>query len=258
MTEAKADNFSSSELMTVTMMRELKDGELAIMGAVSMLPMCACRASQITHAPNLWYIAGGSGSVSPRQEPLVYSSCDYALLRSDGAINLLDVIAVEGYRIDVFFAGGLQIDKYGNCNLVCVGDYKKPKLRGPGSVGLPFLSRAKRTIIYTMSHNARTLVEKVDFNSGPGFLSGPEAWKAQGLPGQGPSLVVTPLCVMDFDPETKTMRLKSLNPGVALEQVVENTGFELVIPPDLPTTQPPTELELAAIRQVDRSGILRH
>ncbi len=253
-------DYTVSELMAAVMMRDLKDGEIAIMGAVSMIPMTACRASQLTHAPNLWYIAGGSGSVNPRQEPLVWSSCDYALLRSDGALPLPDVILLEGHgnRIDVFFAGGLQIDKYGNCNLVCVGDYSHPKMRGPGTVGLPFLPRSKRTIIYTMSHNARTLVEKVDFNSGPGFLSGPEAWKAQGLPGQGPSLVVTPLCVMDFDPETKAMRLKSLNPGVTLEQVIDNTGFQLVITPEVPTTPPPTELELAAIRRVDRSGILRH
>ncbi len=112
-------------------------------------------------------------------------------------------------------------------------------------------------MIYTMSHNARTLVEKVDFNSGPGFLDGPETWAAKGLPGSGPSLVVTPLCVMDFDEKSKLMRLKSLHPGVTLAQVVENTGFELVIPDQIPVTTEPTETELKYLRQVDPKGIVR-
>jgi glutaconate CoA-transferase subunit B len=216
--------------------------------------------SQQTHAPNLHYIAGGSGAVNPHLDPLVFSSCDDENLRSDAALALPDIILLEGHgkRFDVFFAGGLQIDKYGNCNLICIGDWDKPALRGPGTVGLPFLPRAGRVVIYTTSHNARTLIEKVDFNSGPGFLDGPESWESKGLPGKGPSLVVTPLCVMDFHEETRIMRLKSLHPGVTLEQVIENTGFQLVIPDILPTTQEPTETELAYIDKVDPKGIVKN
>lgn len=252
--------YSISELMSCIMARHLKDGEVAVMGAVSMIPMAACRMSQLTHAPNLSYITGGSGAVNPKLDPLVFSSCDDDLLRSDSALALPDVILLEGHgkRFDVFFGGGLQIDKYGNCNLVCIGDYEKPALRGPGTVGLPFLPRAGRVVIYTTSHNARTLIEKVDFNSGPGFLDGPESWAEKGFPGSGPSLVVTPLCVMDFDDETKVMRLKSLHPGVTLEQVVENTGFQLVIPDSVPTTPEPTETELNFLRKIDPKGIVKN
>lgn len=254
--------YSIAELMACVIARDLKDGEVAVMGAVSMVPMSACRMAQLTHAPNLYYISGGSGAINPHLDPLVYSSCDEDNLRSDAALALPDVILLEGHgkRFDVFYAGGLQIDKYGNCNLICIGDWEKPSLRGPGTVGLPFLPRAGRVVIYTMSHNARTLIEKVDFNSGPGYLDGPKSYaeKYKDLPGKGPAIVVTPLCVMDFDEETKIMRLKSLHPGVTVEQVVENTGFQLVIPDNVPTTQEPTEDELTYLRKVDPKGIVKN
>lgn len=252
--------YSTGELMACVMARHLKDGEVAVMGAVSMAPMAACRLAQETHAPNLYYISGGSGAINPHLDPLVFSSCDDENLRSDAALALPDVILLEGHgkRFDVFFGGGLQIDKYGNCNLICIGDWEKPALRGPGTVGLPFLPRAGRVVIYTTSHNARTFVEKVDFQSGPGFLDGPESWKNKNFPGNGPSLVVTPLCVMDFDETTKVMRLQSVHPGVTVEQVVENTGFQLVVPAKVTITPEPTETELNILRQVDPLKIVKN
>ena len=253
-------NYSTGELMASVMAHHLTDGEVAVMGAVSMVPMAACRLAQYTHAPNLSYISGGSGAVSPYLDPLVFSSCDDENLRAEAALALPDVILLEGHgkRFDIFFGGGLQIDKYGNCNLICIGDWDKPALRGPGTVGLPFLPRAGRVVIYTTSHNARTFVEKVDFLSGPGFLDGPESFAKQNLPGNGPALVVTPLAVLDFDETTKLMRLKSVHPGVTVDQVKENTGFQLVIPSEVPATPEPTAEELTILRQVDPMGIVRN
>ncbi|KLU61263.1 3-oxoadipate CoA-transferase subunit B [Peptococcaceae bacterium CEB3] len=262
--EGKGDagerGYSVAELMAAVMARHLKDGEVAVMGAVSMIPMAACRLAQETHAPNLSYIAGGSGAVNPHLEPLVFSSCAEENLRADAVLPLADVILLEGHgqRFSVFFGGGLQIDKYGNCNLVCVGDWYNPVLKGPGTVGLPFLPRAGRAVLYTTSHNARTFVEKVDFNSGPGFLDGPETWSRQGLPGEGPALVVTPLCVFDFEEQSKVMRLKSLHPGVSREEVMGNTGFKPVLPAEVPTTPEPTLSELAILRRLDPVGVLRN
>lgn len=250
--------YATSELMASIMAHHLQDGEVAVMGAVSMVPMAACRLAQETHAPNLTWIAGGSGAVNPRLYPLVPSSCDYDLLRSDCALPLPDVILLEGRgAFDVFFAGGLQIDQFGNCNLVCVGDWEKPALRGPGTVGLPFLPRARRVVIYTQAHNRRTFVPKVDFLSGPGFLSGGEELASYGVPGKGPALVVTPLATMDFEPESKRMRLKTVHPGVTVEQVRDNTGFDLIIPDRVPESAPPTEEELAILRAIDPAGIVR-
>lgn len=251
----EATDYTLGELMAIVFSNHLKDNELIIMGASSAIPMAACRLAQMTHAPGLSYIAGGSGAVNPRLEPLVASSCDAQNLRSDCVLALPDVIDVEARKIDVFFAGGLQIDKFGNCNLLGIGNLKELKFRGPGSVGLPFLSRAKRFMIYTTSHSKRTFVEKVDFISGPGFLDGTNF---EGrIMGRGPTLVVTPLCVMDFDEKTKIMRLKSTHPGVTVEQIKENTGFELIIPEKVSVTHLPTKHQIDILRKLDPFGLLK-
>ncbi|MHB8262452.1 MAG: CoA-transferase subunit beta [Acidimicrobiales bacterium] len=252
-------DWSSSELMATVLASQLHDGEVAIMGTASAIPQASCRLAQLTHAPNFSYIAGGTCSVNPYQQPLVASACDYHLLRAETAVPLTDVVLMEGRGdvFDIFFAGGIQIDVYGNCNLVAVGSWDHPHPRGPGSVGLPFLSRVGRTLIYTTSHNRRTFVEKVDFLSGPGFLDGPMSWQEAKLTGGGPAIVVTPLCTMTFNPETLRMRLATLHPGVELPQVVEATGFELEIEEPVSFTPPPSSEQLDILRAMDPNGLLR-
>jgi len=254
--------YSRSELMAVELAAHLRDDDVAVMGTASSLPQVACRLAQLTHAPGLWFIAGGTCSVNPHLSPVVESCCDFDLLRADTTIPLSDVVLLEGRGdvLTVFFAGGLQIDAYGNCNLVSVGEWSRPALRGPGTVGLPFLSRVGRVLIYTASHNKRTFVEKVDFLSGPGFLGGPDDWASAGLSGGGPALVVTPLCTMDFDPVSLRMRLVSVHPGVEVDQVRNATGFDLLIPdsPDsVPVTAAPTPRQLSLLRDVDTDGLLK-
>ncbi|HCU94103.1 MAG TPA: hypothetical protein DHU96_15810 [Actinobacteria bacterium] len=252
-------NWSVSELMTVSLARELRDGEVTVMGTASAIPQAACRLAQLTHAPSLWYVAGGTCSVNPYLAPLVPSACDFELLRAETAVPLNDIVLLEGRGdvFDTFFAGGIQVDAYGNCNLVAVGSWDRPSLRGPGSVGLPFLGRVGRVLIYTASHNPKTFVEKVDFVSGPGYLGGPRSWRAARLPGGGPALVVTPLCTMDFDPVTLRARLRSVHPGVDAGQVRAGTGFELGGPRTVPVTPAPTRAELAILRRLDPRGVLR-
>jgi glutaconate CoA-transferase subunit B len=240
---------SKGELMATTLARGLKDKEVVIMGAFSALPMLASRLAQFTHAPNLTFICGGSGAINPVLDPLPQSSCDDRLLKAECVYSLPDVIDLEARpEIDVFFAGGLQIDARGNCNLVGIGTPGELKFRGPGSVGLPFLSRAGRFIIYTMAHNTRNFVPEVDFISGPGFID-------QEVLSNGPSMVVTPLCVMDFEEEK--MRLKSTHPGVTVEMVTGNTGFDLIIPEDVRETPLPTQEEIDFMRRIDPLGSAR-
>jgi glutaconate CoA-transferase subunit B len=251
--------FSRSELMAIELAAHLRDDDVAVMGTASALPQVACRVAQLTHAPGLWSIAGGTCSVNPHLSPVVSSCCDFDLLRADTTVPLSDVVLLEGRGdvLTVFFAGGLQIDAYGNCNLVSVGDWASPTLRGPGTVGLPFLSRVGRVLIYTQSHNRRTFVEKVDFLSGPGFLGGPDQWASAGLSGGGPALVVTPLCTMDFDPDSLRMRLVSVHPGVEIDEVRKATGFDLLIPDSVPVTAAPTSAQLSILRGVDTDGLLK-
>ncbi|HUY74568.1 MAG TPA: CoA-transferase [Candidatus Dormibacteraeota bacterium] len=249
------------ELMAVEMSRHLAAGEVAIMGAVSSLPMAACRLAQQTHAPGSWYVAGGSGAVNPHLSPIPDSSCDERLLQADCVLPLPDVVMLEGRGdvFDVFFAGGLQIDAHGNTNLARIGDAAHPKLKGPGGVGLPFLPLAGRVIVYSMSHDTRTFVEKVDFVSGPGFLGGPAEWSRKRRSGHGPALIVTPLCTMDFDPDTLRARIRTVHPGVTAARVQEMTGFDLRQAPgsEACETAPPSRLELEVLRRIDSAGVLR-
>ena len=254
-----APPFSRGELMAVELSRHLRNDDVTVMGTASAIPQIACRLAQLTHAPDLYSIAGGTCSVNPHLGPVVPSCGDYDLLRADTSLSLNDVVLLEGRAdvLTVFFAGGLQIDAYGNCNLVAVGDYGHPTLRGPGTVGLPFLSRVGRVLIYTQSHNPRTFVDHVDFLSGPGFLQGPSEWKAADLPGGGPQLVVTPLCTMGFDTATLRMRLESVHPGVDVAQVRAATGFDLIIPESVPVTAEPTARQLSLLRSLDTNGLLK-
>jgi glutaconate CoA-transferase subunit B len=258
---AKSEAYTIPELITVVLARHIEDGWLAVVGTASYEAAIACRLAQMTHAPNLTWLFGGIGAVNPQLKPMPPSTADGRGMR--GAESVIGIDEVDDYelagRVDLFFAGGIQIDRYGNLNLVCVGDYGHPRFRGPGSVGLPFLSRVKRVFIFTRAQNRRTFVEKVDFVSGVGYLEGPGSRSRKGLKeDEGPSLVVTNLAVMDFDPASKRMRLKSLHPGVSLGTVIENTGFDLLRDSDVPSTPPPTEAELRLIRkEIDTEGILR-
>jgi len=236
--------WSRTELMACVMARAFRDGEVVVMGAVPALPLAACRLAKALNAPSLSYIVGGSGTVNPKPGTLPSQSCDPGLAGGPCTLPLPEVVLLEGRgdALDVFCAGGLQIDVHGNCNLVCVGDPAKPKLRGPGSVGLPFLPAVGRVVFYTTAHTPRVFVERVDFVSGAGDRA---------------ELVVTPLATMDFEPGSRRMRLASTHPGVSVQEVVEATGFELVRPAFVPETAAPTDLELATLRSLDPEGMLR-
>ena len=110
------------------------------------------------------------------------------------------------------------------------------------------------------SHSPRLLVARCDYISAYGWGSGgADARRRMGIPGGGPKYCITPLCIMDFAEDSKRMRLKSMHPGISVETVKQATGFELVIPNSPPTTEPPTEEELHALRtRVDLAGRLRH
>jgi glutaconate CoA-transferase subunit B len=248
----QAGEVARGHIMASVISRALKDGERVVMGANSLLPMAAARLAQQTHAPNVIIIAGASGGVNTLVEPLVPSSGDYANLVAEAVLPFPEVLMLQmSGHTDVFFAGGLQIDRYGNCNLAYVGEAQHPTLRGPGSAGVPWAQNSARTILYTTSHTRRVFVPRVDFVSYPG-------WNAStgGTGRGGPQLVVTPLAVMDFG-DGGRMRLVSLHPGVTVDEVRENTGFDLLMPDaDVPSTPGPSVLELRLLREMDPDALL--
>lgn len=159
-----------------------------------------------------------------------------------------------------FFVGALQVDPYGNTNLLGVRARDgRPAMRGPGCVGTPSVTAVAESFnILLNRHTPATFVARCDYVSCPGWVDGrPRAREALGLRG-GPDLCLSPLGVFDFSPRTRRMRLRSVHPGVTTADVVAATGFELEIPDTVPETAPPTEEELELLRtRVDRHGELR-
>jgi glutaconate CoA-transferase subunit B len=168
------------------------------------------------------------------------------------ATSMADVMETcQRGLIDYTFLGGAQIDAYGNLNSTLIGsDYQKPKVRFPGSGGANDLASLCWRIMVVTSHDRRRFVEKLDFLTTPGYLTGPGAREAVGLPsGTGPYRVITDLAVMGYGEATKRMEVLSLHPSVSLEQVRAATGFELTVHEPLTSTTPPTERELTILRE---------
>jgi glutaconate CoA-transferase subunit B len=159
--------------------------------------------------------------------------------------------------IEYGFLGGAQIDPFGNLNSTVIGDYRHPKVRLPGSGGGNDVGSHCWQTIAIMRHDTRRFVEDVDFITTPGYLSGPGAREAAGLPPDtGPFRVVSNLAVLGFHPQSKRMMLLATQPGVSVEDVIENTGFDLVIAEQVESNPPPTEEELQLLRgEIDQDGL---
>ena len=262
MADAKhAPEYCPAEIMAAFLSRDLEDGELGVFGTFSQIPWVACQLARSTRAPNLWFICGPSAAINSSLPSLMWSVSDNRMhLGAEGRITLDGVMDMQGNPtfIDFGFYGGFQIDRHGNLNMAYVGDQKRPKFRGPGTVGTMATAWLNRVYLFTHGHTPRLFVDKVDFISGPGFIDGPKGREKAGSPArsEGPRYIVTPICVFDFDEETKQARLKSVHPGHTVEEVKTKTGFKPIIPSKVPETEPPTVEELAFLRAFDPDRIL--
>jgi glutaconate CoA-transferase subunit B len=172
---------------------------------------------------------------------------------------MIDFIDWKIHFFDFAILSALQVDRFGNINTVVVGDQARPKLRGPGTVGISALcGLAKRFYVVLTRHERGAFVPRVDFICGAGHLEGGDSRERAGLPAGGPKLVVSPLGVFDFEPVSKAMRVRSVHPGVTLEQVRDATGFDLVVDGTPPITVMPSEQELMLLRtRVDTRRTLK-
>jgi glutaconate CoA-transferase subunit B len=252
---AKPEEFNTLELMAVCGSRQIKNGEVVFIG--TGLPLIAAMLAKKTHAPGA-KIVYEAGFIDSNAKEIALSIADSRLgYHAAGAIGLIETLGLmlQGGHVDLGFVGAAQIDEYGNINTTYIGSFEKPTVRLPGSGGgNDIISSAKR-IVVIMTHEKRKMVKKLDYLTSPGFLDGPGARERIGLSGGGPSLVVTNLCQMDFDPETKRIRLASVHPGVTAQQVLENSGFDLIVPKKVPETESPTHEQLKLLRAIDPNGI---
>ncbi len=253
-----ANEYSPSELLICLSSRVMKDGATAFIG--TGIPMLAASLAQKMHAPTLIPVFefGGTGAILEKL-PLAVGDMR-TFNKATAASGICDIMetAQRGF-IEYGFLGGAQIDPYGNLNSTNIGAHDAPKVRLPGSGGGNDVGSLCWQLIAIMRHDARRFIEKIDFITTPGYLSGPGAREKAGLPaGTGPYRVVTNLCVMGFDDATKRMKVLSLNPGVTIEQVKENTGFDLLAAEHLDRNDPPTDEELRILREdVDPDGLYR-
>lgn len=259
-----ANSYTIDELMVTTLAANFSDGDQACNGMASFIPVAAFMLARMTHAPGLIWIAGSVG-LEPRPQRIPASTLEAPMWRD--SVMYLDQytdfwnLVSNGRWITKFCVGAAQLDQYGNANNSVIGeDYHDPKVRLPGTAGLADLcSMGKDLYYWNPNHSPRSLVERVDFISGAGYLDGGDARERLGL-GGGPQAVITNLAVLDFEPVSKRMRLKSVHPGVTIEQVREATGFELLLPEgDVPSTTPPSTEQLRLIREeIDPDGMRRH
>ncbi len=242
--------YNAMELMVCCAARLLEDGRTAAVG--TGVPCAAAMLAQRTHAPNL-VILFEAGGIAPQLPTMPISVGDSrAFHRAVMATSMADIMETcQRGLIDYTFLGGAQIDAYGNLNSTQIGgEHPRPKVRLPGSGGANDLASLCWRILVVTNHDRRRFVEKVDFLTTPGYLSGPGAREAAGLPpGSGPYRVITDLAVLGYDDGTKRMRILSLHPGVTLAQVRAATGFELGVREPLTATDPPTSEELRLLRE---------
>jgi glutaconate CoA-transferase subunit B len=216
------------EAMIGAISKLLKNGEWVATGTLSPIPVAGCLLAKHTHAPDITSIFYGDPAD-----------------RMPGGLHELFGLVQKG-KIDVFFLSGAQIDQQGNINLSCIGDYNRPKVRLPGGAASNMLyAMSRRTILFTTTHTKNLFVPRVDFANATAFdeeVSTP--WRRGGL-----SHIVTPLCVMRFDIGKKKIVLDAVFPGVSLEAVVENTGFDLEVGKgEIPTVTPLRDEELKILR----------
>src|SRR3989442_11765453 len=211
--------YNRMELMISCAARCLEDGRTVAVGTGA--PCAAAMLAQRTGAPDLvvFFESGGVGPQLPTMPISVGDSRTFD--RGVMATSMADVMETcQRGMMDYTFLGGAQIDAFGNLNSTMIGkDYAKPKVRLPGSGGANDLASFCWRILVVTNHDKRRFVEKLDFLTTPGYLTGAGAREAVGLPpGPGPYRVITDLAVIGYHDETRRMEVLRWNPGATLEQ----------------------------------------
>ena len=246
-------DFTSDEIMVTCMARQIEDGEVVAQGIATPLVASAYLLARKTHAPNLYFASAIGQSICRHPAPLSISNIESLWL--DRAITGVGFVRAAADVLPIlrpkeFFRPG-QIDMHGNFNNIAFGsDYAQPRLRLPGTGGIPDVTTFLDDIyLYVPRHSKVTFVKQLDFLSGLGY-------HPSRTHGSGPRYLVSDLGQFDF--ANGCMRLTSCHPGVSLKKIQAKTNFHLEIAPDLQETIPPTKDELRILRdEVDPLGIRR-
>jgi glutaconate CoA-transferase subunit B len=241
---------TASEKMANRAAAELHDKAVVFVGIG--LPNLACNLARATHAPDLFmiYESGAVGAVPAR---LPVSIGDPALVTDSlQVVSQADIFQCFLQRglIEVGFLGGAQIDRYGNINTTVIGPYASPKVRLPGSGGACEIAVHSKRLLVIMRMNRRAFVEKCDFITSPGHRfpdGGGKTRRELGLPGGGPTTIITDLGVMTFDASGEAV-LTELYPGNTVEQARAACGWDLKIAAEVKPAAIPDPRIVALLR----------
>ncbi|HET8653073.1 MAG TPA: CoA-transferase [Gaiellaceae bacterium] len=234
--------YTADEMMAVAAARRLRNGTVCFVGIG--LPSQAANLARATHAPEsvLIYESGTIGA-KPRHLPL--SIGDGALAETaDAVVSVPEIFSywLQGGRIDVGFLGAAQIDPHGNLNSTVIGDYERPKVRLPGAGGAPEIAAWCHETFVMLRQTTRTFVERLDFLTTVGRPRGG---------GAGVTCVVTDLGMLEPDAQTGELVMTELYPDVTAEDARQATGWELKVAPETRTVEPPSDVELEALRALE-------
>jgi glutaconate CoA-transferase subunit B len=246
-------NYKITELMACIIARELKNNDKVAIGLYGEFMLAAAFLAQKLYSPKLKIRHGLNIKKGIELNPAAWTlntntKADKLAEYKDKHDSILTIIDKQKRFCDTFFVSGIQIDKFGNTNLIGIKDEGgKLKIRGPGSIGISSITQfAKKYYIFTLEHSKRKLVEKVDYISSIGYNIR-KRYKIKN----GPKLCITPLCIFDF--KDGLMRLKSIHPHSSLDEIKQKTGFKFIIPKNIAITKEPTKQELKFLRSIDRN-----
>jgi glutaconate CoA-transferase, subunit B len=241
---------TNDETQTVVAARRLRDANVVFIGVGR--PSTAALLARMVINPQL-VLVYESGTIGAKPFHIPLSIGDGELAETaDAVVSVTEMFNywIQPGRIDVAFLGAAQVDRFGNLNSTVIGDYDHPTTRLPGAGGAPEIAASCGEVVVVAPHNRRTFVGRLDFRTTVGFGDGPGSRERLGFRGRGPTAVITDLGVLEPDPQTCELRLTEIHPGVEVDQVREATGWELAIADDLRTTQPPTDEQLTALREL--------
>lgn len=246
---SRALDYSREELMVIEATRQLRDGDIVFVG--TGLPMLATTLAQRTHAPNVVMVIE-SGVIAPQVRPTPISVSDpKAMYRAMKLGTLREVLGCLLQRglVDVGFIGGAQIDRYANINSTQIGPPGAMRRRLPGSGGANDMASHCRRLLIITHHERRRFPQRCDYITSPGFLDGPGGRQRAGLNPDFAVTVVTDLAVMENDPETCALRIVRLMPGIAVDDVLAETGFRPDTVSDVQEVDPPAPGVLRVLRE---------
>ena len=238
------------EVQTVVAARRLRAARSVFIGVGR--PSTAAILARMVHNPDLVLVyESGTVGAKPHRIPLSIGDGELA----ETADFVVPVPEMFNYwigagRVQVAFLGAAQVDRFANLNSTVIGDYDQPKARLPGAGGAPEIAASCQEVIVIVPHTRRTFVQKLDFRTTVGYGVGLGSRERLGFTGKGPTAVITNLGVLEPDAETKELVLTAVHPGVEADDVRAETGWELEVSDELGHTEPPTDEELAALREL--------